>query len=249
MLDAARIYRSEGGNPPAAVPDCTGGGGATPDPCVTGRSYVEIGGSTYIRLTVLSSTASRWNSASPSPTSIAVTDRGYIPSDATISLSPGVADWSFTGAGSHSVTESSKLGPNRSPLFDSGPATTGHFAFRFFAAGTYAYESTVKKDKARGSVGIPVLVTPAAGHPDTRFTVIWARNPPPGYTFDIRVRFRPRGSKNWKGWATWKDTTSGTEALLVPAYGKGTYEVEARLRSTATHRVSDYSPETTVEVS
>ena len=74
-LDSARIYRAEGAGAPVAVADCTGLG-ATPDPCVATRAFVTINGSTFVQLTARTSSASHWNTATPAPQPISVTDAG-----------------------------------------------------------------------------------------------------------------------------------------------------------------------------
>ena len=56
-----QIFRTEDGGPTLLVPNCTGAAGtASPDPCVSNRTYVNV---TDIEITVLTSTASLWNMA------------------------------------------------------------------------------------------------------------------------------------------------------------------------------------------
>jgi hypothetical protein len=65
-LDSTEIYRTEGAGSPTLIPDCSGPSGqAVLDPCVSNRQFVTINGSTDIQATVLSSSASHWNSATP----------------------------------------------------------------------------------------------------------------------------------------------------------------------------------------
>ncbi|MDT4938081.1 MAG: mannan endo,4-beta-mannosidase, partial [Pseudonocardiales bacterium] len=95
------LYRAEGSGSPTLVPDCNGPAGqAVPDPCVSNRQLVTINGTSYIQLTVLASTASHWNIATPKPGSVKVSDAGYSPQ--TVAVQPGASvQWTFTGKKAH----------------------------------------------------------------------------------------------------------------------------------------------------
>ena len=180
------VTRAEGAGAPAVIAPCTstGGGGAAiaPDPCVASRTYV----GTDFQVTVLTSAASHWNLA-VSPVAVAAANSGFAPEDATVVLGDG-AVWSFTGR-THSVTNDQKLGPGQGPLFDSGPRAAGsRFGYAFPAAGTYTYKSSAPADgKLKGSVRVPVIVSPPSGTTSTAFTCDLGDAQPAG------LRLRRRG--------------------------------------------------------
>jgi endoglucanase len=250
-LSSAEIYRTEGTGTPTLVPDCTGPvGQAQPDgsPCLTSRQYVTINAHTYIQVTVLSASASHWNSARPKAGAVSVSGRGYSPQKVTVQ--PGAyVNWSFADGQSHSVTDSVGLGSAGSPWFDSGVKNSGGYRFAFSAAGTFSYKSTAKKDPISGAVLVPVVVTPAQGRTATSFSVIWSTRALSGYGFDVQYRFKPADSKKWTNWTNWKSGVATTSATYVPGQGPGTYAFRALLRNSSTGRTSAYSPDSSISVS
>lgn len=247
--DNAEIYRAEGVGPPTLVADCSGPAGqAVPDPCVSSRQSVSIGDISYIQLTVLSSTASHWNTARPKAGAVTVGDAGYTPQ--TIAVQPGATvNWAFIGKKPHTVTDAELLGTGNSPWFNSGSRSAGNFSFGFPAAGGFRYSSTVKSDSLSGAVLVPDLVTPGGGGTATTFGVVWSTKALSGYVFDVQYRFRPPKSTGWKGWVSWKPGVATTTATFQPTLGAGTYAFHSRLRNVATGRSSDYSPDATITVS
>jgi len=251
-VDSTQVYRTDAGTT-TLVPSCDNPSThqAVPDPCVSNKGSVTINGASYIQVTVLTSTASIWNVATPVPANISVSGSGYSPPTAGLAFG-GTANWSFAGKKAHSVTDAFGLGAGGAPVFDSGPLGAGkRYSFRFVSAGSYVYKSIVKGDSTfpTGVVAVPAQVTPAAGGTTTRFTVIWASTRPSGYVFDLRYRFKPAGSTGWKNWATWKNGVSTISSGFVPNQGAGTYTFRARLRNQSTGRASDYSPDVMVSVS
>ena len=248
-LGSTEIYRAEGSGSPTLVPDCAGSvGQAQPDPCVSNRQYVVINGTTYVQLTVLTSSASHWNSATPKQGAVAVSDGGYSPQNLTIQPGANVK-WSFAGKKNHSATDSIGLGPSATPWFNSGAKSSGSYGFTFPAAGAFAYQSTVKGDSMTGAVLVPILVTPAGGRTTTAFSVIWSTRTLPGYVSDVQYRFRAAGTTGWKNWTSWKTGLTTTSATFVPNQGSGTYAFHARLRNSSTGKSSGYSPDGTIAVS
>jgi mannan endo-1,4-beta-mannosidase len=247
--DTTEIYRAEGAATPTLVGDCSGASGqAVPDPCVADRRSVLIGGQTDIQVTVLASSASHWNSATPKPGAVTVSDSGYLPQN--LSIQPGAyVNWNFAGKKSHSVTDSVGLATGGAPWFDSGAKSSGSYSFPFPAAGVFAYQSTVKGDSRTGSLAVPVIVTPANGHATTSFSVIWSTRQLSGYLFDLQYRFRPVGVTGWKSWTNWKTGTAVTSSIFVPNQGIGSYAFHSRLRNAATGRASAYSPDISISVS
>ena len=236
-LLATEVFRAEGSGAPQAIATCTGTGADPTPACVSDRRYVTIGGSTYIRVTVLATSASHWNSARPGPAAVVVSNTGYAPANVTVQPA-GRVNWTFAGSKAHSVTDASGLGDSGKPWFDSGAKTSGSFSFAFPAAGTYSYKSTVKGDTMSGSVLVPAVI----GHPSSTYVVIWAAGKLTGYAFDVQYRFRPAGSTKWGNWVSWKSTTN-PNATFTPMLGGGTYSFQARLRNMSTGKYSGYSPQ------
>jgi plastocyanin len=249
-LASSEIYRAEGTGTPILVPDCPTSGQALPDgsPCVAGRRYATINAQSYIQLTVLSATASHWNSARPVNRVVTVSDKAYTPQNLTVQ--PGAdVNWSFLGNKVHSVTDSAGLGAGGAPWFDSGLKSSGSCRFNFPAAGIFTYKSTAKSDAITGSVQVPVVVSPTSGRAGTTFTVSWSTRALTGYVFNVQYRFRPAGTTGWKNWTSWKNAVTATSATFSPSQGAGTYAFHAQLRNAATGRTTAYSPDAIISVS
>jgi streptogramin lyase/plastocyanin len=249
LATSVDITRAEGSGTAVVTPACTsiglGGTAISPDPCVAERTYVN--GGTDLRVTVLTSSASHWNTAIR-PTLVSVTDTGFSPKAATASLG-GVVDWTFAGTRNHTVTDSIRLGASSKPLFDSGLRASGAYGYSFWAAGTYSYGSTASGDsKLTGTVGVPVLISPSSGTTSTTFTVAWASRTLSGYVFDLQVRFQKAGSKTWSTWSTSRSGVTATGTTTAATAGAGTYAFHARLRNAATGKESAWSPDNTVIV-
>lgn len=236
-LMASQVFRAEGGGP-QAIGTCTGVGADPAPACVSDRRYVTIGGATYIRVTILATSASHWNSARPVPSAVGVSNNGYTP--ATVTVQPaGRVSWTFTGNKAHSVTDSLGLGASARPLFDSGAKSAGSFSTGFPAAGNYSYRSTVKGDTMTGSVLVPLVIS----HASASYVVIWAAGRLPGYVFDVQYRFKPARSTKWGSWVNWKSGSADPNASFTPTLGAGTYSFQARLRNASTGKVSGNSPQ------
>ena len=244
-LGAAEVYRTEAGSASALIPDCTGSTGqASPDPCVASKQYVMVGGSTFIQVTVLTSTASLWNTARPAGASAKVTKTGYAP--ATVAGEPGVpVKWTFADGKPHSVTDLAGLGPARKPWFDSTLKSSGTYTFAFPAAGTFAYRSTGPGDKFTGTVGVPIVISQAG--PTQPYVVTWAVARLSGYVFDVRYRFRPSATAKWGAWVNWQTRSAAPDAVFQsPKHGQ--YDFEGDLRNQSTGVTSGMSPDTYLTV-
>jgi arylsulfatase A-like enzyme/plastocyanin len=178
---------------------------------------------------------------------VTVGDDFYRPKAVTM-VPGGVVVWTFTGSHPHAVRDAALLGAGSTPLFDSGSRTSGSFSSTFRAAGTYAYvsaqgEATVMK----GTVAVPVTVSPSAGTSSTTFTVTVTSAPVAGFASVVQSRFQPPGGK----WGSWKTiattTTSGLD--FTPVSGAGAYQFRSRLRNVDTGRMSSQSPVAKVMVS
>jgi hypothetical protein len=240
------VTRAETGSP-VVVASCTASTPPiAPDPCVSERQYVN--GGDDLRITIVTGSASHWNTAVKA-IAVTVSNSGYVPKAAIVDQGGSVL-WTFAGSKPHSVTENLKLGPAKSPVFNSGALTSGRYGYVFRAAATYTYGSTVKGDPGSfaGSVAVPVRVSPASGGTATAFTVTWASSAMPGYVFDVQYRFMKAGSKSWSALKSWKAGVTPTSATFNPSSGKGTYAFSARIRNSGTGMNAQWSPETTVVV-
>lgn len=178
---------------------------------------------------------------------VTVGDDFYRPKAAT-TVPGGDVVWTFTGSHPHAVRDAALLGAGSTPLFDSGSRTSGTFSWTFRAAGTYAYvsaqgEATVMK----GTVAVPVTVSPSAGTSSTTFTVTVTSTPVAGFASVVQSRFQPPGGK----WGAWKTiaTTTATGLDFTPASGAGGYQFRSRLRNVDTGRMSGQSPVRQITVS
>ncbi len=217
-----------------------------PDPCVSERQYINNGDD--LRITILTGSASHWNTA-VKPVAVTVADNGYSPKSVTVAQGGSVL-WTFAGSKPHSVTENLKLGPAKSPLFNSGALTSGRYGYLIRAAATYTYGSTVKGDPGSfaGTVAVPVGISPTSGGTATSFTVTWSSAAMTGYVFDVQYRFMKAGSKTWSPLKSWKASVATTSATFSPSSGKGTYAFSARLRNSSTGLNALWSPEATLIV-
>lgn len=165
--------------------------------------------------------------------------------------------WTFGSAStppkSHTVTEASAssqgLGPNGSPLFNSGlVAPGGTFTYLFKGATAYQYRSIAAGDSNSpslyGIVRMPVIVSPTSGSTTTAFTVRWAKAAIPGYSFTIEYQLKLTSAKTWPTtWTAWfKDQTGTTATFIPPPKNKpGMYRFRARIKNVATGKMGGFS--------
>jgi plastocyanin len=239
--DMVVISRTESGVS-ATVPDCvTTTLPLQLDPCVATRQFVTINGVETIQVTVLTGSASLWNTL-VKPVPITVHDSGYSPFLATVNQG-GVVQWKFAGSRAHTVTDLLALGPSKAPWFASGAVLAGSYGHVFQAAGTYVYRSTAGKDGVLflGVVTVPINVAPSSGTTATTFTIAWSSAPISGYVFDVQSSFEKAGTTKWTAWKPWRTGTSAASASFLPTLGAGAYEFISRVRNVSTGAVSGWS--------
>ncbi len=207
-----------------------------------------IAGATLLPALVVGSLcASRIASADPVPggtprpavscsKNVAVADFSYTP-DQVKAVQGAVICWSFSGPSNHSVTDSTGMG-----LFDSGQlGPGGSFSHAFDSAGTYPYHCTVHA-AMKGSVEIPVNITPRTGGLHRTFTVAWSTvQPAPNVVFDVQLRSPGR---HWRSWEKGVTAVSGD---FLPRF-LGRYSFRARMRDATTGKHTGYSPVETIRV-
>ena len=148
--------------------------------------------------------------------------------------------WKWVGEDDHNVTERSGMN-----LFASGDRETGTFAYKFTAAGIYAYWCTRHTPDMAGKVSVPVKAAPASGTTATSFTVTWASAAAAsGYVYDVQIK-RP-GSTTWVALKTGVTTNT---AVYKATAGVGKYYFRARLRKPAVNKFSGWSSAKAITVS
>lgn len=244
--DQVVITRTETGSPVVVAVCTVSAPPIAPDPCISDRQY--INGGDDLRITILTGSASHWNSV-VQPIAVTVSDSGYSPPSVTVAQG-GIVLWTFAGTKTHSVTENLKLGPAKAPLFTSGVVSSGRYGYVFRAAATYTYGSTVKGDPGSfaGTVGVPIRVSPTNGGTTTSYTVTWSSATLTGYVFDVQYRFMKAGAKTWSPLKAWQTGTSSANAPFSPPSGAGTYAFSARFRNSSTAINALWSPETSIIV-
>ncbi len=157
--------------------------------------------------------------AASGPT-VSVTNAGYQPASVTVRYGSKVT-WSFR-QGSHSVTDATRLG-----LFNSGAKRQGStYAYTFINSGTFPYRSTV--GALRGTVIVPMTVSPATGSRTTYFAVRWGSNyTPNGY--NEQVQLKAPGSSAWTSFVYGTPASNATMRAADWGNRTGTYQFRAKL--------------------
>jgi plastocyanin len=152
----------------------------------------------------------------------------------------GEVRWNFAGPSLHTVTDNTGMG-----LYDSGSrAPGGSYSFAFPAAGNYPFRCTIHPVQMRGSVQIPVAVSPTGGGVSTPFSITWASGAPPvGYVYDVQVR--RAGSSTWQ---YYRQGTATTSAVFTPDAGVGIYSFQARIRLVSNGRAAAFSTPVSIDV-
>lgn len=153
----------------------------------------------------------------------------------------------------HTVTESSSsatgLGAGGAPLFNSGlVGPGGSFTYLFKGATAYQYKSTAPGDSNSpslfGIVRMPVVVSPTSGSTTTAFTIRWAQEAIPGFSFAIDYQFKAKTANNWPAsWTGWLSNQTATSATFIPAAKSkpGMYRFRARIKNSATGKMGGFS--------
>lgn len=169
--------------------------------------------------------------------SIVGVSKGFDPRAAT----GGIGDafhWTNGDTIAHTSTQNAPLS-----LWKSGniqPGTTFSKSIDF--AGSYPYHCSIHPTTMKGTVKVPIQVSPASGAVGATFTVTVAdRKAPSGFVYDVQ---RKKDSGAWTAWKT--GTTSG--AVVFKAGASGTWSFRSRLRKTKNGATSGWSPSRSVSV-
>jgi hypothetical protein len=130
-------------------------------------------------------------------------------------------------------------------LFDSGSKSfVSFFSFAFFAAGTYPYADTLRPAH-KGTIKVPIKVSPKTGTTSTTFTITWSSvTAPAGFGFDVQVK-RPGSA----AYVDWMPAQTAPSATFLADAGAGTYSFRGRLRNTGNSKASGWSPAGSITVS
>ncbi len=170
---------------------------------------------------------------------VSVADFAFTPATLTIQQGQTV-NWIFKGPNNHTVSDSTGIG-----LFDSGITAPGStpFTVTFPSAGSYPYMCQLHPTM-RGTVRVPMNVSPATGNAATQFTITWSSvGAPNGFVFDIQVK-RPGASS----FVDWKLSRTRRRAVFTSDAGAGRYSFRARLRKLSNGAHSGYSPARRISV-
>ena len=169
----------------------------------------------------------------PATAFVVVTDSGLEKPKVTVGQGESVR-WTFKGASSHTVTDSSGM-----DRFDSGVSAPGsaRFFVLFPAAGIYPYKCELHPNMT-GIVKVPIKVAPSSGVPNSAFTIEWSSVPAPsGYVYDVQIK-RP-GTKEF---VDWRLSRTARKTTFTADAGVGDYFFRARMRRLTNAAHARYSP-------
>jgi streptogramin lyase len=160
---------------------------------------------------------------------------GFVPRTKTVAQGQSV-EWINEMPGLSTVQQTS-----RPPIFDSSSQGTGStYSVRFAVAGTYTYADHAHPSH-KGTITVPMRVSPDKGTPTTSFVVTWATGSDPvvsnGWMIDVQVT-----TPGTKDFAAWQDGVTTKSAVYVPTAGNGTYRFRTRMRHAVEQSASDWSP-------
>jgi plastocyanin len=166
---------------------------------------------------------------------VTVVDFAFQPGSRRIALGDRVR-WTNTGSFTHTTTGDLPLA-----LWDETLSPDEAWPRPFRQAGSFGYFCDIH-GSMRGSVKVPVRVTPSSGGLNTLFTVRVATvDAPAGFEFVIQRR------RNNGAWSTWRTTTEPTQTF-DPA-SSGTWRFRSQLRRISNGATSGFSPADRIEVS
>jgi plastocyanin len=143
---------------------------------------------------------------------------GFDPVTLTVDAGQTVR-WTNTDGIQHTTAQDGPLA-----LWSSGPLSRGQsFSVTLVAAGTYPYHCAIHPSQMRGTIRVPVVVTPAAGGTGTAFTVtVASARARDGFAYDVQRRM---GSGRW---TMWKRGITKPRVTFRPGTA-GSYSFRSRL--------------------
>jgi uncharacterized repeat protein (TIGR01451 family)/CSLREA domain-containing protein len=152
----------------------------------------------------------------------------------------GTVIWHVNATTPQRIFDPSHLGPDGTPLFDSGPITHGTFSYVFTQGGKFKYQISGGSNR-KGSISLQVNPSPKRAPSGRSFQVQWATQMLPGEVADVQVRFKPTGSTTWSAWQNWMAGATDSDASYQPDRGTGQYGFRVRLRNPATKKSTGWA--------
>jgi virginiamycin B lyase len=177
-----------------------------------------------------------------------IPNRFFVPNVDLVGHVGDTVSWVMLNPAAHAIDDASGMG-----LFGSaGRIPIGQlYAFRFIAAGTYAYGDTLSgrvPKPGQGQVRVPLTVQLVPGTTNQTQVVWSSADPPSGFAFDVQVE--PPGAG---GYADWRIGVLGSNGVFGPSdpqyVGPGTYRFRARIRNTTNGAACGYSPVAAITLS
>jgi len=146
--------------------------------------------------------------------------------------------WTNDDSVTHTATQNGPLS-----LWNSGNIAAGNdFSKAVDFAGAYPYHCAIHPTTMKGTVKVPIQVSPPSGSAGTTFTVTVAdRRAPSGLVYDVQRR---KGSGDWTAWKT--GITS--KAATFRPKAQGTWSFRSRVRKTSNNAKSGWSPARSISV-
>ena len=183
----------------------------------------------------------RLQAAAPNTRYVLHLASGFSPKTKAIAQGQSV-EWINQMPGLSAVQQTSKP-----PIFDSTSQGIGAmYSVRFAVAGTYAYVARVHPSH-KGTITVPMGVSPSTGTSTTNFVVTWATGTDPvvsnEWLIDVQVT-----TPNAKDFVMWQEGVTTKSASYVPTAGSGTYRFRTRMRHGTEQSASDWSPVASITV-
>jgi plastocyanin len=169
--------------------------------------------------------------------SIVGVSAGFDPTTATGAIGD-TFHWTNDDSITHTTTQNGPLS-----LWDSGNLAAGDtFSKAIDFAGSYPYHCAIHPTTMKGTVKVPIQVSPASGSVGTAFRVTAASVvAPSGFVYDIQRR------KRNGDWTAWKTGITSKSATFRPK-ASGTWSFRSRLRRTSNGAKSGWSPARSISV-
>jgi plastocyanin len=150
----------------------------------------------------------------------------------------GSVSWDNNGSVTHTSTQNSPLS-----LWNTGNIAPGNpsAAITIRAAGSYAYHCAIHPTLMKGTVKVPIQISPSMGSTSTTFTITLTSATQSGFTYDVQMKVGSGSFTTWKTRVTTRTVTFRGAA--------GTYAFRSRLHETSNGATSGYSPAKTIKIS
>lgn len=169
--------------------------------------------------------------------SIVGVSAGFDPTAATGAIGD-TFHWTNDDGITHTTTQNGPLS-----LWNSGNMAAGNdFSKAIDFAGSYPYHCSIHPTTMKGTVKVPIQVSPSSGSVGAAFRVtVAAVAAPSGFVYDIQRR---KGSGDWSAWK--RGITSKSVAFRPKAVGRWSFR--SRLRKTSNGARSGWSPARSISV-